>query len=485
VVFSAPIFLFGFLPLALLMYFLSPKKLKNIVLLIISLVFYAWGEVFYLAIMLTSILANYSVGLCLHWAQDRVVSHDATDDNNLPKIFLILGVVINLVLLISFKYANFITDNVNFVLEYFQIDSIELAPVHLPLGISFFTFQAISYIVDVYRRQASVQRNILNFALYISLFPQLIAGPIVRYKDIAEQILERKTSTALFANGSRRFVYGLAKKVLIANSLGEVADITFAMSGNDLTAPIAWVGIIAYSLQIYFDFSGYSDMAIGLGMMFGFKFLENFNYPYISKSIQEFWRRWHISLSTWFRDYVYISLGGNRVPKARTYLNLLIVFILTGFWHGASWNFLIWGLFHGAFLAAEHAGFSKVLKRSWVPVQHFYVLMIAIIGWVFFRSETLSQAFQYIGTMFDLGRLQTSAFQFAQILSTETILAFIGGLILMTPVYNYLRDVTAKKLTSGNVWVAVMAQAYLAGLLFLCMLKIASSTYDPFIYFRF
>lgn len=297
--------------------------------------------------------------------------------------------------------------------------------------------------------------------------------------------MERKTSITLFAKGSRRFVYGLAKKVLIANSLGEVADITFAMSGNDLTAPIAWIGVIAYSLQIYFDFSGYSDMAIGLGMMFGFKFLENFNYPYISKSIQEFWRRWHISLSTWFRDYVYISLGGNRVPKARIYLNLLIVFILTGFWHGASWNFLIWGLFHGAFLAAEHAGFSKILKRSWVPVQHFYVLMIAIIGWVFFRSETLSHSFQYIGTMFDLGRLQTSDFQFAQILSVETMLAFICGLILMTPVYNHVRDVTAKKMNSGNVWVGGMAQGYLVVLLFLCMLKIASSTYDPFIYFRF
>jgi len=482
VVFSAPIFLFGFLPLALLIYFLSPQKLKNIVLLIISLLFYAWGEVFYLSIMLTSILANYIVGLCLHWAQDRADSHY---DNGLPKLFLILGVVINLALLVMFKYANFITDNVNSVLEYYQMDPIDLMPVHLPLGISFFTFQAISYIVDVYRKQVSVQRNILNFALYISLFPQLIAGPIVRYKDIAEQILERKTSTTLFAKGSRRFVYGLAKKVLIANSLGEVADITFAMSGNDLTAPIAWIGVIAYSLQIYFDFSGYSDMAIGLGMMFGFKFLENFNYPYISKSIQEFWRRWHISLSTWFRDYVYISLGGNRVPKVRVYLNLLIVFILTGFWHGASWNFLIWGLFHGAFLAAEHAGFSKILKRSWVPVQHFYVLMIAIIGWVFFRSETLSHSFQYIGTMFDFGRLQTSDFQFAQILSVETMLAFICGLILMTPVYKHVRDVTAKKMKSGNVWIGGVAQVYLVGLLFLSMLKIASSTYDPFIYFRF
>lgn len=484
-VFSAPMFLFGFLPFSLLAYFLAPKRFRNIVLLAISLLFYAWGEVFYLIVMLVSISANYIIGLCIHWGQGKNLEANEASQVNHAKLFLTLGVAINLALLVAFKYANFITDNWNALTGYFNIGSVDLAPVHLPLGISFFTFQAISYIIDVYRKQADVQKSILDFALYISLFPQLIAGPIVRYKDIAEQILERKTSVALFAEGSRRFIYGLAKKVLIANSLGEVADITFAMAGNDLTAPLAWIGIIAYSLQIYFDFSGYSDMAIGLGLMFGFKFLENFNYPYISKSIQEFWRRWHISLSTWFRDYVYISLGGNRVPKARVYLNLLIVFILTGFWHGASWNFLIWGLFHGAFLAAEHAGFSNVLKKAWLPVRHFYVLLVALVGWVFFRSETLTYSLEYLSAMFDVTRLQTTDFQFAQVLSSETLIAFTLGFILIMPVYTRLRDRAAIRIANGSVATVVFNQAYLIGLFLLCMFKIASSTYDPFIYFRF
>ncbi len=485
-VFSAPIFLFAFLPIALLLYFLSPKKLKNTVLLLISLTFYAWGEVFYLIIMLISILANYVIGLCLHSSQVKQGKICTSRFSSSPKLFLILGVGINLCLLVTFKYANFLTDNVNSLLKVLDFDPINLEPVHLPLGISFFTFQALSYIVDVYRKQVSVQRSILNFALYISLFPQLIAGPIVRYKDIAEQILERETSIELFANGSRRFVYGLAKKTLIANSLGQVADNIFAIAGNDLTTPITWIGIIAYSLQIYFDFSGYSDMAIGLGLMFGFKFLENFNYPYISKSIREFWRRWHISLSSWFRDYVYISLGGNRVSKPQVYLNLLIVFILTGFWHGASWNFLIWGLFHGAFLTFEHAGFSKVLEKTWLPLQHIYVLFVAVIGWVFFRAEDLPHALSYIKTMFNPADFYTTHHQYSQFISSEAILAFVIGIILTTPVYTKLRGQVASIKSSQKAMVADMAdQVFLLSLLGLSILKIAASTYDPFIYFRF
>lgn len=485
-VFSAPIFLFAFLPIALLLYFLSPKRLKNIVLLLISLTFYAWGEVFYLIIMLISIIANYVIGLCLHSSQIKQDKIGTSRFSGSPKFFLILGVGINLCLLVTFKYANFLTDNVNSLLEVFDLDLVDLDPVHLPLGISFFTFQALSYIVDVYRKQVSVQRKILDFALYISLFPQLIAGPIVRYRDIAEQILERETSIELFANGSRRFIYGLAKKTLIANSLGQVADNIFAIAGNDLTTPVAWIGIIAYSLQIYFDFSGYSDMAIGLGLMFGFKFLENFNYPYISKSIREFWRRWHISLSSWFRDYVYISLGGNRVSKPRVYLNLLIVFILTGFWHGASWNFLFWGLFHGAFLTFEHAGFSKVLEKAWLPFQHIYVLFVAVIGWVFFRAEDLPHALSYIKTMFNLADFHTTHHQYSQFISSEVILAFVVGIILATPVYTKLRGGVAAIKSSQKAMVADMAgQLFLFSLLGLSILKIAASTYDPFIYFRF
>lgn len=444
------------------------------------------GSLFYLGVMLISIVANYIIGLLLHSAHLKQDERTTSKLIGSPKFFLIIGVAINLCLLVTFKYANFIADNVNLLLAMVKLSPIDLKPVHLPLGISFFTFQALSYIVDVYRKQVSVQRSILDFALYISLFPQLIAGPIVRYKDIAEQILERETSVELFANGSRRFIYGLAKKILIANSLGQVADIIFAMSGNDLTTPIAWIGIIAYALQIYFDFSGYSDMAIGLGLMFGFKFFENFNYPYISKSIREFWRRWHISLSSWFRDYVYISLGGNRVPKARVYLNLLLVFILTGFWHGASWNFLIWGLFHGAFLTCEHAGFSRVLEKAWRPVQHIYVLLVALIGWVFFRAEDLPHALAYIATMFNPADIQTTPFQYAQFMTNEVILAFIIGFILTTPIYIKLRDrVASVTHPKKALTLDIMGHIFLFSILGLSILKVASSTYDPFIYFRF
>jgi alginate O-acetyltransferase complex protein AlgI len=371
-VFSSPIFLFAFLPIVLLVYYLTPKVFKNISLLIASLLFYAWGEVFYIAVMIMSIISNYFIGILISNSQQQ------DKPTCTPKFYLAIGIVINVGLLISFKYANFITDNFNIILEEFHISAIDLQVIHLPLGISFFTSQAISYIVDVYKKEFKAQSNIYNLALYISLFPQLIAGPIVRYHDVAKQITGREHSLELFANGAARFIIGLSKKMLIANPLGEVADNIFILSGNDLTMPLAWIGVVAYSLQIYFDFSGYSDMAIGLGRMFGFKFLENFNYPYISKSLREFWRRWHISLSTWFRDYIYIPLGGNRVSTVRVYMNLFIVFLLTGVWHGASWNFVAWGLFHGIFLAAEHAGFSKILSKIWRALQHLYLIFIVL-----------------------------------------------------------------------------------------------------------
>ncbi len=475
-VFSAPIFLYGFLPLVLLAYFLSPKSAKNAVLLAASLLFYAWGEVFYLAVMLVSIAANYLVGLALERHKDFQQKR---------RRIITIGVAINLLLLVSFKYANFISDNVAVVTRALGLGEYDLAPVHLPLGISFFTFQAISYIVDVYRGNAEVQRNPFHFALYVSLFPQLIAGPIVRYTTIADQIKDRTTTVDLFYNGSRRFIYGLAKKVLIANSLGAVADACFAVPEGELSMIAAWVGIIAYSLQIYFDFSGYSDMAIGLGMMFGFKFLENFNYPYISRSIQEFWRRWHISLSTWFRDYVYISLGGNRVSPARVYLNLLIVFILTGFWHGASWNFLVWGLFHGAFLVIERAGFSNILARSPAALRHGYVLFVVVIGWVFFRAENLSAALDYLGVMFGSQSLAMTGFEWAELMTSEALIAMVLGLILSTPIYRWFEERRSAQLAVGRLKLAVAEQVFLGGLLLLTLFKVASSTYDPFIYFRF
>jgi alginate O-acetyltransferase complex protein AlgI len=482
-VFSSAVFLFGFLPIALLLYFLSPRFIKNITLLLISLLFYAWGEVFYLGVMILSIVSNYFFGILIYSSQKKLHGEKSS------LLYVTGGILVNIALLASFKYLNFIADNINAVFSIAGIPSINLAPVHLPLGISFFTFQAISYIVDVYRKEVPAQRNIFNLALYISLFPQLIAGPIVRYHDVSLQITSRSHSSELFASGVQRFIYGLAKKMLIANPLGEVADPIFTLSGNDLTMPLAWIGILAYTLQIYFDFSGYSDMAIGLGRMFGFRFHENFNYPYIAASIREFWRRWHISLSSWFRDYVYIPLGGNRVSTVRVYTNLLIVFILTGFWHGASWNFLIWGLFHGVFLASEHAGLSNGLKKIWKPVQHIYLLAIVIVGWVFFRANTLPQAIDYLQAMFNILNYQTTPYQFAQMISYEAIYAFIIGVVLSTPTYPLIRKYLAGISEHNTFKIAYLIDlprlAILFSLLFLSILKIASSTYNPFIYFRF
>jgi len=326
-------------------------------------------------------------------------------------------------------------------------------------------------------------------ALFVTLFPQLIAGPIVRYHDIVSQFKDRLHSSGKFAAGIERFIFGLAKKMIIANPMGLAADGVFTISASDLSLPTAWFGIIAYAMQIYFDFSGYSDMAIGLGKMFGFEFLENFNYPYISTSIREFWRRWHISLSTWFRDYVYISLGGSRVPLWRVYFNLFAVFLLTGIWHGASWNFLVWGLFHGTFLAIEHAGFSKVLNKLWKPVQHIYLLIIVLIGWVFFRAENLTTALEYLNVMFSPSRFNTDSVAAATILSKEVIYTFIFALILATPIFTYLKNKALAFSSIGGkkieLSIASLKLGLLTILLLFAMLKIAASTYNPFIYFRF
>ncbi|WP_456375647.1 MBOAT family O-acyltransferase [Thiolapillus sp.] len=480
-VFSSPIFLFGFLPLVLLFYYVSPRQLRNAVLLAASILFYAWGEGFYVGVMLVSILLNYLCGLLMGGAMEA-------GQHVRVRMWLALGIAANVLLLISFKYANFIADNLSVLTGALGLGRLELAPVHLPLGISFFTFQAISYIVDVYRKEVPVQRNLWNLALYISLFPQLIAGPIVRYHDVAAQILGRSHSLELFASGVQRFVYGLAKKVLLANPLGEVADNVFALQGDELSMGLAWIGILAYALQIYFDFSGYSDMAIGLGRMFGFRFLENFNYPYIARSLREFWRRWHISLSSWFRDYVYIPLGGSRVSTPRVYANLFLVFVLTGFWHGASWNFLLWGLSHGVFLAAEHAGFSRILARFWAPLQHAYLLLVVLFTWVFFRAESLGQSLDYLQAMAGLGAVQSSALDYHRVLRNEALLAFAVGLPLCLPLYRWLKEKVAGLALSqpGAAWlIHVPRLTLLGGMFFLSLLKVSASTYNPFIYFRF
>lgn len=470
-VFSSPIFLFGFLPVVLFLYYLSPRVLKNVTLLTASLLFYAWGEFFYLGVMLLSIVVNYLAGIAIHKTLQR--------EKPIALAYLWMGIFINLLLLVSFKYANFLVDNFNILLKTVSIAPIDLVPIHLPLGISFFTFQAISYIVDVYRAEVEPQRKIQDLALYISLFPQLIAGPIVRYHDVAQQMNQREHSWSLFASGTQRFIVGLGKKMLIANTLGEVADNIFALSDLDRTLPVAWLGILAYSLQIYFDFSGYSDMAIGLGRMFGFTFLENFNYPYISQSLREFWKRWHISLSTWFKDYLYIPLGGNRVSTRRVYFNLFLVFFVTGFWHGASWNFIVWGMFHGVFLAIEHMGFSKILNRLWRPIQHIYLLLVVVVSWVFFKAADLSSAIDYLISMTDITQIQTSALIYAQVLNDEFVYVLLLGLLGSFP--------WAKLLPSKEslLFIELPRIGFLFLILLLSILKISSSTYNPFIYFRF
>lgn len=381
--FNSSVFLWLFLPMVLVLNNLIKAKYSNYFLLAASLLFYAWGEPVYVLLMLFSIALNWAFGLLI-------------DKREKGRHFLLtVCVILNLAILGYYKYFNFLVDTINGLVG----DEL-IAPrsISLPIGISFFTFQALSYVIDLYRGECKVQKNILNLALYVSFFPQLIAGPIVRYSDIDEQISARIVSMDKFAVGFRRFLYGLGKKIIISNCMAEIADTIFGLPFAELTTTSAWLGAIAYTMQIYYDFSGYSDMAIGLGKMFGFDFLENFKYPYLSCSIQEFWQRWHISLGTWFREYVYIPLGGNRKGKVRTYLNLFTVFFLTGMWHGASWNFVVWGLYHGVFQIFERLGLKDFLKKHRV-FSHVYCLLVVMIGWVFFRAETLLDAIRYIFRM--------------------------------------------------------------------------------------
>lgn len=479
-IFSTPLFLFGFLPIVLLLYYFSPRIFRNSILLLSSWMFYIWGEYQYVVVLILSIAINYLIA---------VLIAERSKDEFTRKTWLFLGVFINLLVLVIFKYFNFIIENINLVVESLEFQHLNVVTIHLPLGISFFTFQAVSYIVDVYRGQTKAQKNIINLALYISLFPQLIAGPIVRYRDVATQIVARKHSVIRFSEGVKRFVYGLSKKVLVANPLGEVADSVFLLSGDDLSMPLAWIGILSYTLQIYFDFSGYSDMAIGLGRLFGFRFPENFNYPYISTSVTEFWRRWHMSLSTWFRDYVYIPLGGSRLNSARTFINLLVVFLLTGLWHGASWNFLVWGGYYGVLLVVEKTVFAEVLNVASKPVRHVYLLLIVVVGWVFFRADNLEHALSFLVKMTDYSAFETTPLQYAQVLTNEAICSFCVAVFLSTPVYiklvGYIQQRSIGSLGQRIFFVDLPKIVLISSLLVLSILKVSSSTYDPFIYFRF
>lgn len=481
-VFSSPIFIFLFLPVVLGCYFLVRGSARNFLLLAASLLFYLVGEGKYTVIMLVSIGANYIFALLLE-----------TPSKHRQKIVLSAAIALNIGMLLYFKYANFIVDNFNHILGFVGLSLINNPSVHLPIGISFFTFQALSYVVDVYRGEVRAERKPARLAVYISLFPQLIAGPIVRYTTIASELKARSVTAEDFAEGIKRFIIGLSKKMLIANSVALTADQVFSLPSEQLTFSLAWLGIICYSLQLYFDFSGYSDMAIGLGRIFGFHFLENFNYPYVAQSVREFWRRWHISLSTWFRDYLYIPLGGSRGSRFTLYRNLIVVYFLTGLWHGANWTFIAWGMFHGLFLILERMGLDRWLSNQWRWVRHMYLLLIVMIGWVFFRAETFSGALDFIRAMFGL---LNSAQLFSGIemyLSPALALIILIGILASGPLqFLYLawRRKADRDAEPGahpiQEWLGSISYTVaLTFLLILSLVKVAADTYNPFIYFRF
>lgn len=470
-VFSSLVFLFSFLPVVLISYYLVNDKLKNIVLLLASLFFYAWGEPKYIFLMIVSIAFNYIFGL-------------KVDSNNLKekKLWLIISVIFNLSLLGIFKYSNFFIDNINSLFN----TNLNIPEIALPLGISFFTFQTMSYVIDVYRNDGKSQKNIFDLALYISLFPQLVAGPIVRYQTVDDQISIRKHSINKFASGVDRFVIGLGKKVIFSNQLGLIADGIFAAQVSNLSMLEAWLGIICYTLQIYFDFSGYSDMAIGLGRMFGFEFLENFNYPYISQSISEFWRRWHISLGSWFRDYVYIPLGGNRVSPIKQYRNLFIVWSLTGIWHGANWTFMAWGLYYGILIGLEKAFLNKILKKLPRIFRHIYLVLLVMIGWVFFRAENIVQAYGFIQVLAGIGENPMYNNSFITYIS-ETGYIVVLAIIFATPIIPKVKSILKsrnKKIVESTFLYSIHSTC-LVSIMFVIVVILINSTYNPFLYFRF
>lgn len=466
-VFSSIIFLYYFIPAFFLLYYLAPARYQNGVCVLGSLFFYAWGEPYYVLLMLFSIWVNYRLG--------RKLAFDRPD--GLRRRTLILACTFHLTLLVVFKYLGFLLRSA-YQLTGWEGPEVSLA---LPLGISFYTFQALSYIVDVYRRQVPVQNRFWNLALYISMFPQLVAGPIVRYGDINKEIDSRKLALPEISQGIVRFLIGLGKKVLFANSLGELADAVWAVPGLEISVTTAWLGLIAYTLQIYFDFSGYSDMAIGLGRMMGFHFIENFRYPYLSRSVSEFWRRWHISLGSWFRDYVYIPLGGSRVSQGKMIRNLLLVWGLTGFWHGANWTFLLWGLYYGVLICVE-----KVcrLEERRIPsaLRHLGCLLAVILGWVLFRSDTAGQAAMFLGRLMGVGTNGWVDAAARLYLHDELPLLLLASLGCGP----WLRRLSSSLVERLPVSVAELLRSSVAFiLLVLCTIFLVNSTYNPFIYFRF
>lgn len=485
--FSSMTFIYVFLPILLLLYLVTKKELHNPILLVASIIFYAWGEPKYLAIMLMTILINYAgailIGRAACSTNEELCSSLERISKRIfsPKCILILTIIANLSFLVYFKYFDFLITNVNNIFH----SSIDPLNIIMPIGISFYTFQALSYVIDVFRGEVKVQKDLYKLALYICLFPQLIAGPIVKYHDIADQIDSREVNFEKVNEGVKRFIIGLSKKVLIANTMGAIADKIFTQAPDAFGHGIAWLGAVSYTFQIYFDFSGYSDMAIGLGLIFGFKFLENFNYPYISKSITEFWRRWHISLSTWFKQYVYISLGGNRNGLIKTCRNLGIVFLLTGIWHGAAWNFVFWGIWNGFFIIIEKILNIKEFEQKQHPIwieflRHVSCILIFVIGWVFFRAEGMHYALTYLANMFGIVKVAAGSAvnSIGYYIDTIEIITFIAAILCSMPIFKnmiYIQNKIAKSFI--NLWLLIM--------FILSSISIAAGTYNPFIYFRF
>lgn len=464
--FSSITFLYFYLPLVLCIYFIAPKKIKNSVLLLASLVFYAWGEPKYVILMIISIVLGYVFGILIERFYQKPLS----------KIFLIMSVVTSLGMLGVFKYADFFITNINAATGL----SIGLLKLALPIGISFYTFQILSYTVDVYRGDVKAQKNIITLGTYIALFPQLIAGPIVRYSDVEKQLNKRPQSFEYISAGTERFIIGLSKKVLIANQLGELCNV-FKLS-TDKSVMFFWLYAVAFALHIYFDFSGYSDMAIGLGRIFGFDFIENFNYPYISKSVTEFWRRWHMSLGSWFRDYVYIPLGGNRVGKIKWFRNILVVWFLTGFWHGAEWNFIVWGLMFAVLLLLEKVFLGKYIAKAKVW-NHIYVLLMIIISFVIFNATDMKEALEYIGGMFGAGNLPLVSAEFFYYLRSYMVVLLLG-IVGATPAPRLIWKRLASK-DNVRCIINIIEIPVVCLLLILVTAFLVDGSFNPFLYFRF
>jgi alginate O-acetyltransferase complex protein AlgI len=473
-VFSSPVFLFLFLPLTLLLVLLfRGLKAQNTVLLLASLLFYAWGEQQYVLLMLAVALFNHGCALLLERTGRR-------------QWVVVLAVVVDLACLIWFKYAGFLGEQLAPLFRVLGVFQAPLDPIHLPIGVSFFIFHSLSYVLDVHRRTAPAQGSPGVTALYIAFFPQLVAGPIIRYHDVAEQFTRRVVDLSGFAYGVRRFVVGLAKKVLVADLCARIADPVFALPDAQLTAPVAWLGMVAYAVQIYFDFSGYSDMAIGLARMFGFRFIENFNRPYAAASLREFWKRWHISLTNFFRDYLYIPLGGNRRGPVRTYLNLVIVFLLTGLWHGASWTFVVWGALHGFFMLLERAGLGALLDRWPRIIGRVYMLLVVLMAWVFFRCDDITHAWRYVVVLFTPGHGVPRLVHPEYYLTTDAAIALAVGVVGGLGLYDrFMHWCRSGPLQGREALLADLRDVALLLLFVFTAMAVATRTFDPFIYFRF